>query len=185
MSEELRHHCRRCRIKLSAPVGNPLDAFCCRGCFRLHFDGKCLICDGKKSGKGMACSLPKCRAEYAAKRRYSTRGKYLETGVWGHGSGERQDALPEPIKIGVCGADKGPPRWRQIAGSKLTEAELRLATVPDGRNGTWADSAYLRAENANRARLAEAERRAIEANGYFEDREWREVISADGVRCFR
>jgi hypothetical protein len=182
MSAELRHHCRRCRIKLSAPVGNPLDAFCCRGCFRIHFQAICLICERKKSGRGMACNQPGCRAEYAAKRRYTTRGKYLERGVGGHGSGGRQDALPEPIKIGVCGAPLSANRWRQIAGPKLTEAELHWATIPDRRNGTWADSAYMKAENANRARLAKAEQ---DASGYFEDRQWSEVISADGVRCYR
>lgn len=110
MSEELRHHCRRCRIKLQAPVSNPLDAFCCRGFFRINFQSKCLICERKKSSRGLACNHPKCRAELASKKRYSTRGKYLEKGVLAHDSGQRRDASGTPIKIGVCKASQGASR---------------------------------------------------------------------------
>ena len=35
-----------------------------------------------------------------------------------------------------------------------------------------------------RAALKAADEAAIEANGYFTDPDWREVVSPDGVRCF-
>jgi hypothetical protein len=193
MSEELRHQCRRCRIKLSAPVSNPLDAFCCRGCFRYYFQSKCLICERQKSGGGLACNHPKCRTELAAKRRYSTRGKYVETGIVAPSSAPHRDGSANPTKQALCEADKGVGTWRQIAGPVITMAELRLATVPDGQNMTWIGGNYRRAENASHAALVkaglafdrQADQAEIEANGYFEDRPWREVISADGVRCYR
>ena len=46
--EELRHYCRnpRCRTKLAAPVSNPRDAFCCRGCFDSFYLHRCAVCEG-------------------------------------------------------------------------------------------------------------------------------------------
>lgn len=77
MSEDLRHHCRRCRAKLTAPVSNPLEGFCCRGCFGYFYKGKCIICEGTKSGRGLACTRPKCQTELRAKKRYGTMGRLL------------------------------------------------------------------------------------------------------------
>jgi hypothetical protein len=108
VTEELRHHCRRCRIKLTAPVSNPLDAFCTRGCFRIHFQYKCLICERKKSGKGLACNHPKCRSELASKKRYSTRGKYVEKGIVAHDSGRRRDASKTSNSIALASPLIGP-----------------------------------------------------------------------------
>ena len=39
-------------------------------------------------------------------------------------------------------------------------------------------------EAKNRAALKAAGEAALEANGYFTDPDWREVVSPDGVRCF-
>ena len=43
---------------------------------------------------------------------------------------------------------------------------------------------YRRIEAKNRAALKAAEQAEIEANGYFTEPDWREVVSRDGVRCF-
>jgi hypothetical protein len=154
--EALRHQCRRCREKLKTPVSNSLEAFCCKGCFRYYFAKKCLICEREKAGKGVACNHPKCRAELASKKRYGTRGKYVEKRIPGPSTTQRRDASKKPLKQGVGGAPQGPNRWRQIAGAPLTATEFRFATVPDGPNMSWIGGAYLRAETASRAALMKA-----------------------------
>jgi hypothetical protein len=65
------------------------------------------------------------------------------------------------------------------------------ALVPDGPDCKWVGGEYRRIEAKNRAaleahfaKLKTAEEAEIEANGYFTDTEWREVISPDGVRCY-
>jgi hypothetical protein len=49
---------------------------------------------------------------------------------------------------------------------------------------TWRGGPFRRIEADNRAALAAAEQAEIEANGYFTEPEWQEVVSKDGVRCF-
>jgi hypothetical protein len=79
-SEELRHHCRRCKVKLATPVSNPLEAFCTKGCFRYFYKSKCILCDGTKSRTGLTCTRPACQSELRSKRRYGTLGKYAQKG---------------------------------------------------------------------------------------------------------
>jgi hypothetical protein len=81
-------------------------------------------------------------------------------------------------------------QWHQIAGPALTGSQLHCAKIVDGKP-TWDGGSYERIEAQNRkalkahfANLKAAEDAEIEANGYFTDPEWREVISPDGVLCY-
>ena len=61
-------HCQRCRARLATAVSSPLDAFCCRDCYRIFYDfSPCIICrEWKLGGDGAACARPERRAELAA-----------------------------------------------------------------------------------------------------------------------
>ncbi|MGY3277468.1 hypothetical protein ACVJ5M_005065 [Bradyrhizobium sp. S3.7.6] len=131
-----KHHCRRCRVKLSAPASNPLNAFCTKGCARIHYVAKCVICEGRKSGRGLACSHPRCRSELAAKKRHQVLGM-----VWGGWRARLGSA--DPIKIGVSEASKGPRTPRIVAGSLIPE-QVRLATI-------GADYGYLSLRSRSKA----------------------------------
>jgi hypothetical protein len=57
----LRQYCRnsRCRSKLSAPVSNEREAFCCRGCYSSFYLHRCRVCeraiDQPKRGQRIIC----------------------------------------------------------------------------------------------------------------------------------
>ena len=63
----VKSYCRnpRCRTKLSAPVTNPRDAFCTRGCHARFYLKRCRVCEGpiEQSGKRprLICKKSKCR----------------------------------------------------------------------------------------------------------------------------
>jgi hypothetical protein len=62
----LRHYCRnpRCRSKLSDPVENAREAFCCRGCYRQFYRSRCLMCEAameRKTGNQRLCGRRKCK----------------------------------------------------------------------------------------------------------------------------
>lgn len=120
MTAPLRHHCRRCRLKLAEPVENPRSAFCCQGCYRQHYEKRCLVCDKPKLGRRQVHSL--CRAEFRALLTHKRLGRY-------HPSGRVQVASAAPIKIGVSGHDKRGRGWRQIAGAPISPDELHWATL--------------------------------------------------------
>lgn len=169
---EAKHHCRRCRVKLPAPEENPLSAFCCKGCARLHFEAKCVICEGRKSSRGLACHHPRCRSELAAKKRYGTMGRLLPTGRKKLGSGTS-------IKQALSEALKGRRTYRIVAGS-LTPEQVRLATS----GAAFGNCPFEQDRKLNRRHRIADEGAEIEANGHFENAEWREVTSSDGTRCF-
>ena len=163
-----RTRCRRCSAKLAQPTENPLSAFCCKGCVRLHYRAKCVICAGRKSGKGLACNHPSCRSELAAKKRHDALGM-----VWGTGRAKLGSA--DAAKIGVS-EDARPPRGgRQVAGPQLSPKDLCLATL---------GKPFEQCRKLNRRHWFDAERAEIEASGSFVDTAWREMISPDGVGCF-
>jgi hypothetical protein len=85
-------------------------------------------------------------------------------------------SAPKPVETA-----KGP--WRQIARPPLTPSQFHCGTVL----GTAMDDA-MRIEARNRAALQATEQAAeqaeIEANGYFTEPEWQEIVSEDGVKCF-
>jgi hypothetical protein len=67
-NDEVRHYCRnpRCRSKLPAPVRNPREAFCTRGCYDSFYLHHCLICERPikqpKRGKRVICKKATCRS---------------------------------------------------------------------------------------------------------------------------
>ena len=68
---------------------------------------------------------------------------------------------------------------------------FHCATVPDGPGCKREGGSFERIEAKNHAALKShiatlraAEEAEIEANGYFSEPDWREVVSPDGVRCF-
>jgi hypothetical protein len=169
---EARYTCRRCRAKLAAPAWNPLSAFCCKGCVRLHYRAKCVICEGRKSGKGLACNHPRCQSELAAKKRHDALGM-----VWG--TGRAKLGSPDPIRIVVCEDGKTDRPCRLVAGPALIPVQLRLATV----GAAFRNCPFEQDRKLYRRHWPEAERDEIEA-GEFADTYWTEVVSPDSVRCF-
>ena len=77
--DEVRLRCRnpRCRSKLPAPVSNPREAFCTRGCHDSFYRHRCLICERPieqpKRGKRVICKKAVCRK---ALRSNSYHGRY-------------------------------------------------------------------------------------------------------------
>jgi hypothetical protein len=67
-SNDLHNHqadCRnpRCRSKLKAPVDNPREAFCTRGCHSSFYRKRCLICEGemaRKTERQLICGGRRC-----------------------------------------------------------------------------------------------------------------------------
>ena len=171
--QDERAQCRRCRARLTTPVSNPLDAFCCRGCHRIFYRAICVICEKPKSGTGAACSHPKCRAELAAKKRFGTTGRLLPTSRKKSGS-KSDNSIALAAASGAVEANQ--PTCRIIAGPALSSMELHLATVGAGFGELD--------RKLNRKHWLEAERKETEPGGYFSEPEWREVVSPEGVRWF-
>jgi hypothetical protein len=182
---ELRHRCRnpRCRSKLPVPVSNEREAFCARGCYNAFYRTHCRVCEAAieqpQRGERILCKRPKCRTAWDAKSGF---GRYAPFGA--------ESIAEVPANQALLSAPKA-RNWRIIAGPALTASQLHCATVPDGPDCQWADGSYERIEAQNRklldkhfAKLKADEEAEIEANGYFTDPEWREVISPDGVLCY-
>lgn len=93
----MRHMCRnpKCRSKLSKPVSNEREAFCCRGCHSAFYRKRCRICEcaieQPKRGQRFVCNKPRC---YAAFRGGQSLGRY-------HPSGEVQINSKNPTKSGL------------------------------------------------------------------------------------
>jgi hypothetical protein len=111
----VRRRCRnrRCGAKLRQETGNPRDAFCCRGCFELHYRKFCVVCERplrrkpeRKAGRPTQFCRPKCKGEF---RRHSAR----LGGKWG---------APLPT---LRGAARNTPRSARKSGLK-TRADARL-----------------------------------------------------------
>ena len=98
------------------------------------------------------------------------------------------DPLRQAGNKGPKGVLKRDPRsvsWLIVAGPPeggIANA-LHCATISDGPNCQWKGGELKRVE-AKRAALKAADEAAIQANGYFADPGWREVVSPDGVKCF-
>jgi hypothetical protein len=187
----LRKMCRnpKCRSKLPAPVSNEREAFCCRSCYQSFYLHRCRVCEGpieqKRDGRRVLCKKAACRNVFS---RTFAGGRYLTPSAPSYPS-------KTPDFIGPKEALKPDRAWRIIAGPALTASQLHCATAPDGEivggKPTWDGGGDERIEAQNRkplkahfANLKAAEDAEIEANGYFTDPEWREVISPDGVFCY-
>jgi hypothetical protein len=126
-TETLRHYCRnpRCRSKLPAPVANPREAFCTRGCYGSFYLRRCLACEGpidRKRADQKVCRKAKCRS---ALRGGNDFGCYAGT---------------SPAKLASKTPDFIDPKmplrteqpWRVVAGPKLSSSALRCATIGGG-----------------------------------------------------
>ena len=180
---EYRHYCRnpKCRSKLKTPVENPREAFCTRGCHSSFYRKRCLVCEGpmeRKTEKRQICNKAKCRNAFRDK---SCLGRYV-TSRRAKSSAKNVDFIDLKQALGTRLA-----KWRVLAG-EISENALHCATVPDGEIvdhvPTWEGGSFERIEAENRRALKKAEEAEIEANGYFTDPDWGEVVSADGVKGF-
>lgn len=127
---QVRHHCRRCRVKLAEPVENPRSAFCCRGCYRTFYAKRCLACEremNRTAGHQKLCGSATCRRDYRAMVAHHIGGKFDERP---RGTSDGGSPSANPTKQGVCGPEKTDRPWRQVAGPALSSVELRLATIP-------------------------------------------------------
>jgi hypothetical protein len=125
-TEEVRHHCRnpRCRrSKLPAPVSNPREAFCTRGCYNSFYRHRCLICEQRieqpKRGKRLICKKAKCRS---ALRSNSYLGRY-------HASSAAKSISNNADFIGVKEPLKPHRPLRVVAGPELSPSAFHCATV--------------------------------------------------------
>jgi len=174
-----RVYCRnpKCRSKLKAPTDNYREAFCTRGCHSSFYLHRCLVCERempRNAEHQKVCHRSKCKRTWRLKTIQSrflgwdsgSDGTPLETSI--------KPGLPEAVKVG---------RGRHVVAGEIGPEAFHCATVPDGPGNQWKDGSFERIEATNRAALKAAETVIIEANGYFTEPEWREVISPDGVHC--
>jgi hypothetical protein len=129
---QLRHHCRRCRLKLKEPVENPRSAFCCQGCYRQFFAKRCLVCDKeiqRTAAHQKLCRSVACRREYREIVSHRMEGKF---GAKPQCASDGASPSANPIEIAVRGPEKTDRAWRVVAGA-LSDTELRLAALPVDR----------------------------------------------------
>ncbi len=123
--EELRHYCRnpRCRSKLRAPVSNPREAFCTRGCYNRFYLHRCLVCEGSieqpKRGRRLICRKAKCRSAF---RNNSCLGRY-------HTPSAVKAISKEADFVGPKEALKPDRPWRIVAGPELSASAFHCAAV--------------------------------------------------------
>jgi hypothetical protein len=145
----LRHYCRnpRCRSKLPVPVSNSREAFCVMGCYRSFYLHRCLVCEEPikkpKRGVRLLCKKAKCRNAWRTRIGI---GRYVA-------SSDAKLSSKEADFIGSKQPLRTDRPWRIVVGPKLTAAELRCATVPDGADCRWEGGEYRRLEARNRAAL--------------------------------
>src|SRR5215469_16182835 len=104
--QTLRHYCRnpRCRMKLKAPVENPREAFCTKGCHSSFYRKRCLVCEAemvRRTENQLICGKRGCRNGLETR---SGLGRYLPPpdGV---------SPLGKPIKSGIKSADFDDRPW--------------------------------------------------------------------------
>ena len=146
-----RQLCRNplCRSKLKEPVENPRSAFCSRGCHASFYRHRCMACEQameRRSENQLLCGRRKCRTEMGELRRHEMLGRYAAEAASGTSTKPGMSPLPPDsdrspvpgtpkapletsIKSGIKTALGSGRGWLQVAGPKLTGAELRLATV--------------------------------------------------------
>ena len=123
--DEVRHYCRnpRCHSKLPAPVSNPREAFCTRGCHNSFYRHRCLICERPieqpKRGKRRICKKAKCRS---ALRSNSCLGRYRT-------SSAAKLISKEVDFIGRKESLQPERPWRIVAGPALSPSALHSATI--------------------------------------------------------
>jgi hypothetical protein len=120
---DVRHHCRnpRCRSKLPAPVSNPREAFCTKGCHGSFYLQRCLVCEGpikRKREDQKVCRRAKCRNAWRAGSGF---GRYVASNAKLAAKDADSIGLKQPLKPGRP--------WRLVAGPELTPSAFHCATV--------------------------------------------------------
>ena len=139
---ELRHFCRnpRCRSKLPAPVSNPREAFCVRGCHSSFYRKRCLVCEEplqRKREDQKICRKAKCRSTWRARSGFS---RYLPSSDAKLAS-KTLDFIDSKTALKPDRA----PVWRvAAAGAPITANSYHCATV-------GADEAIAAADRINAA----------------------------------
>jgi hypothetical protein len=128
--QQERFYCRnpRCRSKLPAPVANPRDAFCARGCHASFYLRRCLVCEGpitRKRGDQKLCRKAKCHSAWRARSGF---GRYAPLSA-------AKSAPKTPDFIDSKQALEPDRPWRIIAGPELTASAFHCATV-----GQWREA---------------------------------------------
>jgi hypothetical protein len=139
-----RHMCRnpRCRSRLPAPISNPREAFCARGCHTQFYRKRCIACEQpmqRKRESQQLCGRRKCKNHFAALKAHFSLGRY-------HPSSAALDASGNPIKPSTSSPLKSDRGWRLVAGPLV---DMRLATIV-------AADAVKQADTANRRHWAQA-----------------------------
>ena len=140
-----RHMCRnpRCRSRLpAAPVSNPREAFCTRGCHTQFYRKHCIACEQRMERKRESqqlCGRWKCKNHFAALKAHFSLGRY-------HPSSSALDASGKPIKTAIFSPLKSDRGWRLVAGPPI---DMRLVAI-------GAVDAVMQADKANRRHWAEA-----------------------------
>jgi hypothetical protein len=112
----------KCRSKLKAPVSNPREAFCARGCHTSFYLRRCLVCEGplqRRNKTQRVCRKSRCRSGWRARAGF---GRYSPSNSVSLAS-KTLDFIDsrQPLK---------PDRtWRQVTGPKLTPSELHCGLV--------------------------------------------------------
>ena len=76
-----RQMCRnpRCRSRLPAPVSNPREAFCARGCHTQFYRKRCIACEQpmeRKRESQQLCGRRKCEGQFKTLKAYRMLGRY-------------------------------------------------------------------------------------------------------------
>jgi hypothetical protein len=106
-----RQMCRnpRCRSRLPAPVSNPREAFCARGCHTQFYRRRCIACEQpmeRKRESQQLCGRRKCEGQFKILKAYRMLGRY-------HPSSAAVDASRNPTKPGTFSRLKTDRGWRQ------------------------------------------------------------------------
>ena len=166
-------------LQATEAVSNEREAFCARGCHTAFYRKRCLVCEGpieRNRDDQKICRKAKCRSAWRARTGF---GRYIAPSA---------AKLPskKPVNKGPKAAPKRDPRSisRRVVTEGISANAFHCATLPDGPNCQWKGGEFERVKAKNRAALKAAGEAAIEANGYFTDPGWREVVSPDGVKGF-
>jgi hypothetical protein len=125
----MRKMCRnpRCGCKLLAPVSNPREAFCAKGCHTSFYRTRCRVCEGpieqpKSGGERFICKKSKCFNAWKANSGF---GRF-------HPSSDVKATSETPIKpsIKLGLKPERTPLWRVIAaGAPISANQYHCAIV--------------------------------------------------------
>src|SRR5262245_4219364 len=111
-----RAFCRnpKCHAKLDSPEPEPLDQFCCKGCFQRHYRLRCLTCEATlPSERSSYCRPPKPCRQRARRPRLThwldwTVSKGGKTTELASDPSSLADGSTNPINTGISFAENAP-----------------------------------------------------------------------------